>query len=129
MFVLLFLLTAAAAQDEVLMTAGKALDRLDPASDGERAAIGIVRAALHTPARQIADNAGIDGRWAVARTLEVDDPHHGLNAADGQFSDLVEAGVVDAVEVVSTALRNATSTAARIVTSDAAIAPLEAAPT
>lgn len=108
-----------------LLMASKALDGLASESDDERAGIAIVRSAMRAPATQIADNAGADGRWAVARQLETTDPNHGFDAARERFGDLLEAGVIDATQVVCCALRNAVSAAARIVTSEAAIAPVE----
>ncbi|MDH3772002.1 MAG: chaperonin GroEL, partial [Nitrospirota bacterium] len=108
-----------------LVHASKALDRLRPENDDQYAAIRIVRAALAAPACCIADNLGVDGRWAVAQLLETDDPCQGFDANTGRLGDLFEAGIIDATKVVATACRNAASTAARIVTSEAAIAPLE----
>jgi chaperonin GroEL len=111
-----------------LLIASRALDDLPSDDDDERAGIEIVRSAMRAPSAQIADNAGTDGRWAVARQLESTDPHHGFDAATGRYCNLLEAGVIDATQVVCCALRNAVSTAARIVTSEAAIAPAEPEP-
>jgi chaperonin GroEL len=111
-----------------LIFASRALAALEPDQPEQRAAIDIVRRALAAPARRIADNAGADGRWVVARLLDGPEPDLGFDAATGRFCDLWEAGIVDATEVVCAAFRNAVSTAARIVLSEAAVAPVEAEP-
>jgi chaperonin GroEL len=106
-----------------LVHASKALGGLAAEDVAERAAIGFVRRALCAPARQIAANAGVDGGLAVARLLEQDDPNFGYDAATGKYGDLVAAGIVDPTRVVATALRNAVSTAAGIIATEAAGAP------
>jgi chaperonin GroEL len=106
-----------------LVSASRALADLAPEHHEQRVAIDIVRRAMCAPARRIADNAGVDGHWTVARQL--DQPGPGFDAASGRFCDLAEAGIVDPTEVVCAALRNAISTAARIVLSEAAVAPVE----
>jgi chaperonin GroEL len=111
-----------------LVHASKALAALAPADDAERAAIGIVRRALCAPARQIAANGGADGALAVARLLDQDDPDFGYDAAADRFCDLVAAGIVDATSAVAAALRNAASTAVRILLTEAAVIPLARAP-
>ena len=111
-----------------LVHASRALGALEAADLAERAAIGFVRQALCAPARQIAANSGIDGALVVARLLDQDDPDFGYDAAAGRYRDLVAAGIVDATRVVSAALRNAVSTAARILTTEAAVTPVEGAP-
>jgi chaperonin GroEL len=75
------------------------------------------------PARRIAANAGADGRSVVARLLADDDPDFGFDAARRSFANLHDAGVVDATRVVCAALRNAASTATRLLISEAVIAP------
>jgi chaperonin GroEL len=106
-----------------LVHASKALAGLVAEDVAERAAILIVRRALCAPARQIAANAGVDGALVVARLLEQDDADLGFDAASGRYGDLVAAGIVDATRVVTTALRNAASTAARILATEAAVIP------
>jgi chaperonin GroEL len=106
-----------------LVHASKALGGLAAEDVAERAAIGFVRRALCAPARQIAANAGVDGGLVVARLLEQDDPDFGYDAATGKYGDLVAAGIVDPTRVVATALRNAASTAAGIIATEAAVAP------
>jgi chaperonin GroEL len=60
----------------------------------------------------------------VARLLDADDPDFGFDALRRSFGDLHDAGVVDATRVVCAALRNAASTATRLITSEAAVAPV-----
>ena len=111
-----------------LIFASRALAALEPDQPEQRAAIDIVRRALAAPARRIADNAGADGPWVVARLLHGQEPDLGFDAETGRFCDLTRAGIVDPSEVVCAAFRNAVSTAARIVLSEAAVAPVEAEP-
>jgi chaperonin GroEL len=109
-----------------LVFASRALGDLEPDHPEQRAAIDIVRRAMAAPTTRIADNAGADGRFVVARLLDAQGPDLGFDAGRGRFCDLVEAGIVDATDVVCAAFRNAVSTAARIVLSEAAVAPVEA---
>ncbi len=111
-----------------LVWASRALADLATDHPDQRVAIDIVRRAMAAPARQIADNAGADGRWVVARQLDQDDPGLGFDAQAGQFRQLCEAGIVDPTDVVCAAFRNAVSAAARIVLSAAAVAPVEPEP-
>ena len=106
-----------------LAHAGKVLRELARESLEQRAAINAVGRAVLAPARRIADNAGADGRFVVARLLADDDPDFGFDAARGSFGNLHDAGVVDATRVVCAALRNAASTATRLLISEAVIAP------
>lgn len=107
-----------------LAHASKALAGLAPADEAERAALALMRHALCAPARQIAANAGEDGGLAVARLLDQDDPDFGYDAASRRYRDLVAAGIVDATGVTAAALRNAASTAIRLLTTEAAVTPV-----
>jgi chaperonin GroEL len=87
--------------------------------------VHIVRKALDEPARWIAENAGLEGRVAVNRTRElglVDGPRVGLNAATGEYGDLVAQGVVDPVKVTRSAVRNAASIASMLLTTETIVA-------
>jgi chaperonin GroEL len=106
-----------------LVHAGKVLQALARESLDERAAINAVARAVLAPARRIAENAGADGRFVVARLLQEDDPDFGFDAARRSFGNMHDAGVLDATRVVCAALRHAAATATRLVTSEAAIAP------
>lgn len=84
--------------------------------------INIVRRALEAPAKQIATNAGLEGAVVVERLKEADQPGFGFNAATGQYEDLVAAGVIDPAKVTRSALENAASIAAMVLTTEVLIA-------
>jgi chaperonin GroEL len=105
-----------------LLRAAKALDKLEPANADQRAGVEIVRRAIQTPARQIAQNAGDDGSVVIGKLLEKSDYHWGYNAATGQYQDLVKAGIIDPAKVVRTALQDAASVAALMITTEALVA-------
>jgi chaperonin GroEL len=105
-----------------LMRTQSALDKLNPANDDQRVGINIVRRALQTPARQIAENAGEDGAVVVGKILDNADLSFGYNAATGQYGDLVKEGVIDPAKVVRTALQDAASVAALLITTEAMVA-------
>ncbi len=107
-----------------LLRALKALDGLQAANDDQQSGIDIVRRALRSPARQIAENAGEDGAYIVGKLLEGDDYNHGFNAAKGEYEDLVKSGVIDPAKVVRTALQDAASVASLLITTEALVAEL-----
>jgi chaperonin GroEL len=107
-----------------LLRAIKALDGLKAANDDQQSGIDIVRRALRAPARQIAENAGEDGAYIVGKLLENQDYNWGFNAATGEYQDLVKAGVIDPAKVVRTALQDAASVAALLITTEALVAEL-----
>ena len=119
--------TRAAIEEGVVPGGGVALVRSRAALDklkleGDQATgARIVRAALETPARAIADNAGLEG-GVVVQQLERETGSVGLNAATGEFEDLVKAGVIDPAKVTRAALQNAASIAALFLTTEAVIA-------
>ena len=76
-----------------------------------------MRKAAAEPLRWIAENAGLQGYVAVARVQDLD-AGQGLNAATGEYEDLVKAGVIDPVKVTRSALRNAASIASMVLTTD-----------
>ena len=105
-----------------LLYASRALDNLKPANDDQRVGIDIIRRALQAPIRQIAYNAGDEGSIIVGKTLDQSDTNYGYDAQTGTFTDLVKAGIIDPVKVVRTALQNAASVAALLITTEAMIA-------
>src|SRR3546814_6087964 len=107
-----------------LLRALKALDGLKAANDDQQSGIDIVRRALRSPARQIADNAGEDGAFIVGKLLESSDYNWGFNAATGEYEDLVKSGVIDPAKVVRTALQDAASVASLLITTEALVAEL-----
>ena len=78
--------------------------------------------ALEEPLKQIAVNAGLEGGVVVERVRSLDGATEGLNAATGEYEDLVKAGIIDAAKVTRSALQNAASIAALFLTTEAVIA-------
>ncbi|NLU77270.1 chaperonin GroEL [Micromonospora sp. HNM0581] len=104
-----------------LVQAGKtAFDKLDLAGD-EATGAQIVKIALDAPLRQIAVNAGLEGGVVVERVRNLD-AGHGLNAATGEYVDLLAAGIIDPAKVTRSALQNASSIAALFLTTEAVVA-------
>ncbi|MBY8873070.1 chaperonin GroEL [Micromonospora sp. PLK6-60] len=104
-----------------LVQAGKtAFDKLDLTGD-EATGAQIVKIALDAPLRQIAVNAGLEGGVVVERVRNID-PGHGLNAATGEYVDLLAAGIIDPAKVTRSALQNASSIAALFLTTEAVVA-------
>ncbi|MFN8014064.1 MAG: chaperonin GroEL [Dermatophilaceae bacterium] len=99
-----------------LIQAVKVIDGLDLEGD-EKVGAAIVQKAAAEPLRWIAENAGLQGYVAVAKVSDLE-PGMGLNAATGDYEDLVKAGVIDPVKVTRSALRNAESIASMVLTTD-----------
>ena len=99
-----------------LIQAVKVIDTLGLEGD-EKVGAAIVQKAAAEPLRWIAENAGLQGYVAVAKVSELE-PGMGLNAATGEYEDLVKAGVIDPVKVTRSALRNAASIASMVLTTD-----------
>ena len=104
-----------------LLKASKALAGVTGDNDDQTAGIAIVRRALQSPIRQIAENAGVEGSIVVGKILENDSSAFGFNAQTEQYVDLVADGVIDPAKVVRTALQNAASVAGLLITTEAAI--------
>ncbi len=83
--------------------------------------VNIVKRALEEPVRQIAENAGLEGSVIVER-LKEQKPGVGFNAATGEWVDMVDAGVVDPTKVTRSALQNAASVSALLLTTEAVVA-------
>ena len=112
----------------VLLNATSALDKLDLAGD-QATGIQILRRALEEPMRILAHNGGEDGAVVVdsvrrAQRENGNNPHIGYNVLSGKTEDLVEAGIVDPAKVTRSALQNAASIAAMILTTEALITDL-----
>src|SRR5437879_3210125 len=90
--------------------------------DGDEATgARMVARSLEEPLKQIAVNAGLEGGVVVERVRSLDGANEGLNAATGDYEDLVKAGVIDAAKVTRSALQNAASIAALFLTTEAVI--------
>jgi chaperonin GroEL len=121
--------TRAAVEEGVLPGGGVPLARaslilakLKGDNDDQRFGIEIVRKAVQTPLRQIAENAGEDGAVIAGKTLDKDEYNYGFDAQSGEFKDLVKAGIIDPTKVVRTALQDAASVAGLLVTTEAMVA-------
>ncbi|MGA1212725.1 MAG: chaperonin GroEL [Solirubrobacterales bacterium] len=104
-----------------LLNAQSALD-LDKVEDpDERTGAAIINRALEEPLRQISENGGLEGSVVVNKVREMKDGE-GLNAATGEYGDMVKAGVLDPTVVTRSALQNAASIAKNILTTEAIVA-------
>ncbi len=104
-----------------LLHASKALDSINPENQDQRAGVNIVRKAIQAPARQIAENSGVDGSVVVGKVLENNDPNFGFDAQNEVYGNLVEKGIIDPVKVVRTALQDAASVAGLLITTEAVV--------
>ncbi|HET7237075.1 MAG TPA: chaperonin GroEL, partial [Actinomycetota bacterium] len=102
-----------------LIRAEAALDKIDLTGD-EATGAKIVRDSLVEPARLIADNAGVEGAVVVERIREEGDAR-GYNAATGEWVDMFKAGILDPAKVTRSALQNAASIAAIVLTVESAV--------
>ncbi|TCU14092.1 chaperonin GroEL [Rhizobium sullae] len=122
--------TRAAVEEGIVPGGGTALLRASIAlkimgeNDDQNAGISIVRKALQSLVRQIAENAGDEGSLVVGRILESNTDNFGYNAQTGEYGDMIAMGIVDPVKVVRTALQNAASVAGLLVTTEAMVADL-----
>jgi chaperonin GroEL len=105
-----------------LARAGKALANVPAENDDQRFGVEIVRRAVQAPLRQIAENAGEDGAVVAGEVLRNDTYTFGYDAQTGEYKDLVAAGIVDPTKVVRTALQDAASVAALLITTEAMVA-------
>src|SRR5690242_14916731 len=105
-----------------LLYAAKAIDGLTPENNDQRVGINIVKRALQSPVRQVAENAGTEGSIVVGKLLDANDPNRGFDAQTGEYVDMVKAGIIDPTKVVRLALQNAASVAGLLVTTEAMVA-------
>ncbi|URN16637.1 MULTISPECIES: chaperonin GroEL [Streptomyces] len=103
-----------------LLQASSVFDKLELDGD-EATGAAAVKAALEAPLKQIAVNAGLEGGVVVEKVRNLT-PGHGLNAATGEYVDLVAEGIIDPAKVTRSALQNAASIAALFLTTEAVIA-------
>jgi len=109
-----------------LLYATHALEGLKGVNEDQTRGIDIVRRALQSPVRQIAQNAGHDGAVVAGKLLEQTNPNFGFNAQTEKYEDLVASGVIDPTKVVRAALQDAASVAGLLITTEATIAELPA---
>ncbi len=107
-----------------LLRAKKAVGRITSDNADVQAGINIVLKALEAPARQIAENAGVEGSIAVGKVLENKSETFGFDAQNEEYVDMLDKGIVDPAKVVRTALQDAASVAGLLVTTEAMVAEL-----
>jgi chaperonin GroEL len=121
--------TRAAVQEGIVPGGGIALLRsrdavkkLKSENTDVQAGINIVLKAIEAPIRQISENSGVEGSVVVATVMANKSPTFGFNAQTEEYVDMLEAGIVDPVKVVRTALQNAASVSSLLITTGAMIA-------
>jgi len=121
--------TRAAVEEGVVAGGGvallysvKALEKVKYDNNDQKVGIDIIRRAILTPARLIAENAGVDGAVVSGKLLESKNTNWGYNAQSGEYVDMVKAGIIDPTKVVRCALQDAASVAALLITTEAMIA-------
>jgi chaperonin GroEL len=123
--------TRAAVEEGIVPGGGVAFVRCIPALDkvklsaDENVGVGIVRRALEEPVRQIVLNAGHEGAVVVEKIRQSKEPNFGFNAETEEYEDLVAAGVIDPTKVTRTALQNAASIAALLLTTEALVCEIK----
>lgn len=124
--------TRAAVEEGIVIGGGSALVNVIPAVDfilekaegDEKTGITIIKRALEEPLRQIAENAGLEGSVIVEK-VKNSERGIGFDALKEQYVDMVEAGIVDPTKVTRTALQNAASISAMILTTEGAVVDIE----
>ncbi len=121
--------TRAAVEEGIVPGGGVALARaslilgqLKGDNEDQKFGIEIVRKAVQTPLRQIAENAGEDGAVISGKVLENSEYNYGFDAQTAEFKDMVGAGIIDPTKVVRAALQHAGSVAGLLITTEAMIA-------
>jgi chaperonin GroEL len=123
--------TRAAVEEGIIPGGGVALIRCIPALDklklegDEAVGVSIVRRALEEPLRQIVYNAGHEGAVVVEKVRSSKEVNYGFNAETEEYEDLVAAGVIDPTKVTRTALQNAASVAALLLTTEALVSEIK----
>ena len=105
-----------------LLRAVRALQSVKVDNDDQKTGVDIVRKAIQWPARQIVENAGVDGSIVVGKILENSDYGFGYDAQKDEYGDLFKLGIVDPTKVVRTALQDAASVAGLLITTEAMVA-------
>jgi chaperonin GroEL len=113
---------------QAMKAAGPKIDALG-LTDEQAVGANIVRVAVNAPLKQIAENAGLEGGVVVEKVRELT-PGHGLDAATGEYVDMIAAGIIDPAKVTRSALQNAASIAGLFLTTEAVVAekPEKSAP-
>jgi chaperonin GroEL len=104
-----------------LLFASTVLAALNPANNDQKAGIDIVRKAIQSPVRQIAENSGVEGSIVVGKLNDKNDPNFGFDAQSGEYVDMVKGGIIDPTKVVRVALQDAASVAGLLITTEAMV--------
>lgn len=120
--------TKAAIEEGVVPGGGVALlrsieklDSLKTDNEDQKIGINIIRHALMAPARQISNNAGVEGSVVIYKILDNKDFHFGYDASSDTYTDMIKAGIIDPTKVVRTALQDAASIAGLLLTTECVI--------
>lgn len=106
-----------------LIRAAKALDKMELEKE-QQVGVEIVKKALEAPMRQIAQNAGERADVVISEIKKSDDVNHGFDFATGKYEDMMKAGILDPAKVTRSALQNAASAAALLLTTEAVVADI-----
>jgi chaperonin GroEL len=104
-----------------LLYAGRVLEKLKGANEDQTVGVNIIKRVVQSPIRQIAENAGFDGAVVANEVLSKANASYGYDAQNNTYGDMFKAGIVDPAKVVRTALQDAASVAALLITTEAAI--------
>ena len=124
--------TRAAVEEGIIPGGGTALincimsvDKVIEAATGDmKTGAKIVRRALEEPVRQIASNAGLEGSLIVENVKNSNDPNYGFDAALGEYGNMVTKGIIDPTKVARSALQNAASISAMLITTESVVTDL-----
>jgi len=122
--------TRAAVEEGIVPGGGVAFIRALPALEklkldhDDQIGVNIVKRSLEEPLRMIASNAGHEGAVVIGKVKESKDPNYGFNAATEEYTDMIAAGILDPAKVTRTALQNAASISALMLTTEALVADI-----
>jgi chaperonin GroEL len=123
--------TRAAVEEGILPGGGvallrsvEALKRVKTENEDQKHGVDIVRKAVQSPARQIANNAGADGSVVVGKIMEKDQYSYGFDAQNSEYGNLMTKGIIDPTKVVRAAIQNAASVAGLLITTEAMVAEI-----
>jgi len=123
--------TKAAVDEGIVIGGGSALIKaaskisLDDLVDDQLIGAEIIVRAIQAPMKQIAINAGYDAGVVVNKVMDSDNENLGFNAANGEYVDMLEAGIIDPLKVARVALLNATSVSSLLLTTEATISDVK----
>jgi chaperonin GroEL len=122
--------TRAAVEEGIVPGGGVAFIRVIPALEklklesDEQIGVNTVKRALEEPLRMIASNAGMEGAVVLGKVKESKDTNYGFNAATDEYTDMISAGILDPAKVTRTALQNAASISALMLTTEALVSEI-----